>query len=117
MMQLRQKVSVSKNADQLHHNLFIEEERLRTSLRSSKGWRKYQKTGEGDDSDSDDAVIKRLVDSADEFDDFFDRTDKYKNYVIASTSSGKEQTDGAQTYGELKALMEQLCQERLHLTD
>jgi len=67
---------VSKNADQLHHTLVQEEERLRTSLRSSKGWRKYQKTGDGDDSESDDGVANRLVDSGDEFDDFFDRTDR-----------------------------------------
>lgn len=113
MIQLRQKVSVSKNADQLHHNLYLEEERLRTSLRSSKGWRKYKKTGEGDDSDSEDGVVNRLVDSADEFDDFFDRTHKQKQNVVKDTPSGLEQNEGAQTYAELKARMEKLCQERL----
>ena len=57
----------------LHHNLIQEEERLRTSLKSSKGWRKYQKK-DGEDDESEDEVVNRLVDSADESDDFFDRT-------------------------------------------
>lgn len=53
----------------------MEEERLRTSLKSSKGWRKYQKQKEGDEEgSSDEEAINRLVDSGDESDEFFDRT-------------------------------------------
>ena len=63
------------NSDQLYHTLQMEEERLRTSLKSSKGWRKHQKEKDGDgDSSSDDEAVNRLVDSADESDEFFDRT-------------------------------------------
>ena len=50
-----------------------EEERLRTSLRSSKGWRKHQKDDDSEDSEEI-AAANRLVDSGDESDDFYDRT-------------------------------------------
>ena len=70
-------MTVSKNADQLHHTLVQEEERLRTSLKSSKGWRKYKKKeGVEDEDDSENEAVNRLVDSGDESDDFFDRTKK-----------------------------------------
>ena len=73
---LRHKVTVSTNAEQVSFNLAQEEERLRTSLKSSKGWRKSNREGdEGSDSE-DDAAKNRLVDSADESDDFFDRTNR-----------------------------------------
>ena len=73
---LRHKVTVSTNAEQVAFNLAQEEERLRTSLKSSKGWRKSNREGaEGSDSE-DDAAKNRLVDSADESDDFFDRTNR-----------------------------------------
>ena len=63
-----------------------EEERLRTSLKSSKAWRK-SKRGDADDSDGegvgddDDDEIgedarrrKKLAESGDESDEFYDRT-------------------------------------------
>lgn len=48
---------------------------MRTSLKSSKGWRKYQKNGEDEDSDEE-AAKNRLIDSGDDSDDFYDRTKK-----------------------------------------
>ena len=79
VLALRHKVTVSTNADQVGFNLAQEEDRLRTSLKSSKGWRKSRKDDAGEDSDSEDdaaAARNRLVDSADESDEFFDRTDR-----------------------------------------
>lgn len=62
---------------------------MRTSLRSSKGWRKHQKEDDDDGgSDSGDEGAKRLVDSADEFDDFFDRTKNQQMLPTATASRG-----------------------------
>ena len=76
VISLRHKVTVSRNADQLYLNLAQEEERLRTSLKSTKAWRNCQKDKDGEESDSDGDAVNRLIDSADESDDFFDRTNK-----------------------------------------
>ena len=71
---------MSTNADQVGFNLAQEEDRLRTSLKSSKGWRKNRREDAGDESDSDEddaaAARNQLVDSADESDEFFDRTNR-----------------------------------------
>ena len=51
---LRHKVTVSTNAEQVQVNLIQEEERLRTSLRSSKGWRSQQAGENGSEEEDDD---------------------------------------------------------------
>lgn len=130
LIALRHKVTVSTNADQVQFQLTQEEERLRTSLKSSKGWRKCQK--DDDDSDSADGeAAARLVDSGDESDDFFDRTKKEPQSIFIqrrgpSSSTEQHLSGGAQntststdalSYQELKAKMEILCNERNLLTE
>ena len=83
LVALRHKLSAAtarnNPTDQLYHTLQMEEERLRTSLKSSKGWRKYhrkKRNEDGGESSSEEEHVNRLVDSADESDEFFDRTNK-----------------------------------------
>ena len=96
VMALRHKVTVSTNAEQVQCNLIQEEERLRTSLRSSKGWRSHQAEDGGSDEEDDDAEKARLVDSADESDEFFDRTGMQPQ--TANKNNNESNTSGAQTY-------------------
>ena len=84
---------------------------MRTSLKSSKGWRKYQKTAkDGEESESDEGAVNRLVDSGDESDDFYDRTDRNKllNNGAELKSSlaqrvGNDEQETPQTYAQLKS--------------
>lgn len=101
----------SANTDQLYHTLQMEEERLRTSLKSSKGWRKYHREGkEGDESSSEDEdAANRLVDSADESDEFFDRTKQQPQPTQGKVISGCQEGAPTQSYAQLKAQMQELC--------
>jgi len=59
----------SKKVQEFTQQLETTEDKLRTSLKSSKQARQAES-----DSEEDDGVVARLVDSDDEFDEYFDRT-------------------------------------------
>jgi len=93
----------------LKKQLDATEEKLKTSLKST---REKANNSNSDISDSDEERVKQK-DSDDEFDEFFDRTNKEKAIIPGQLAD----TDQVLTYTTLKASVNDLIRERDHVAN
>lgn len=93
----------------LKKQLDATEEKLKTSLKST---REKANNSNSDLSDSDEERVKQK-DSDDEFDEFFDRTNKEQAIIPGQLAD----TDQVLTYTTLKASVNDLIRERDHVAN